>query len=233
MEQVKSNDWMQRIPKLLTAGAVLVIISIFLPANHNFQSSMGITLMELMWYFGLYFGSIFGGGYSDSDIDFITSDEYLTVGIIAIVLLIFAFILMVIATKKARGETDLKISAATGLLGGILAFIAIGEYYFGLRKEFPGFWTIADPSLGFYLPIISGILCVIGAVGAGYAYSLEIKGEPIQKTFHDTTPDKMAIETQDDISSQEEKPVFCKNCGTKLVGEFCQECGQKAEFLIH
>jgi hypothetical protein len=230
MEQVRSTDWMRHVPKILKAGAVLAIISIFLPANHNFQSSMGISLMEFMWYFGLYFGSISGGGYSETHTDFITIDGVLTVGIIAIVLLIIAFILMVIAANKARYGTDNKIAAATGLIGGILALIGIAEYYFGLKQEIPGFWTIADPGFGFYLPIIGGILGIIGGVAAGYSFSLESKGELTQKIPYQPTQDKMVSDKGSEVTDQQEKPVFCKNCGTKLVGEFCQECGQKAEF---
>jgi hypothetical protein len=229
LEQLKTQDWMRHIPKILKAGAILAIISIFLPATHNFDSAMGATLMEFIWYFGLYFGSISGGGYSETQIEFLDFSEYLTPGIATLVLLIVAFILMFTASNKARTETEYKISAASAGLGGILALAGIGVYYIGLKEEIPGWWTVGDPSFGFYLPIIGGILGIIGAVAAGYVYSLEIKGEPIQKF---PIPDKMATETQVDTSSEAEKPMFCKNCGTKLVGEYCQECGQKAEFLI-
>ncbi|MFX1427532.1 MAG: hypothetical protein ACFFBE_13840 [Promethearchaeota archaeon] len=230
MEQLRSTDWIRHIPKIFRVGAVLSIIGIFLPANHNFQSSGGINLTEFVWYFGLYFWSIFGSGYSEADTDFIDNSVYLTVGIIAAVLLFFAFIFMVIAANKARNETDHKISAATGLLGGILAFISIGEYYFGLKREFPTYWNIADPSFGFYLPLIGGILGTIGAVAVGYAYSLEIKGEPIIKAQYTPIPDKVPMEEQVEAPGEKEKPNFCKNCGAKLLGPYCQSCGAKAEF---
>jgi hypothetical protein len=223
---------MRHIPKLLKAGAFLVIISIFLPAIHVFENLGPFDLMSFIWYFGLAFASITGGGASESDIDFIDSDEYMTWGIAAIVLFIFAFILMVAAASKSKDENH-KISAATGLLGGILAFIGVAEYYIGLRQEIPGYWTIADPSFGVYIPIIAGFLGIIGAIAAGYAFSLESKGELREKVPYQPTPDKMVIDKEPGVTSEEEIPVFCKNCGTKLAGEFCQECGQKAEFLIH
>ena len=227
MAQIRSTDWMRHIPKLLKAGAVLVIISIFLPATHNFQSVGGYSLTELIWYFGLYFYTFSGGGDSVSDTDFIDSEEYLTWGIAAIVLFIFAFILMVAAASKEKRENDHKITAATGLLGGILAFIGLAVYYFGLKEEFPGWWSAWDPSIGFYLPIIGGILGILGGIGAGYAYSQERGG--IISAYQPQPLDQPTTGVQVVDQSQQEKPMFCKKCGTKLVGDFCQECGAKAE----
>jgi len=228
MAQVRSTDWTRHISKLLKAGAFLVIISIFLPATHNFQSAMGYDLMELIWYFGFYFATISGGGDSDSHTDFIDSEEYLTWGIAAIVLFIFAFILMVAAASKEKRENNHKITAATGLLGGILAFIGLAVYYGGLKEEIPGWWSIADPSVGFYLPIISGILGVSGGIMAGYAYSQEREGTI--SIYQPQPLDQPTTGAQVIDQSQQESPIFCKKCGTKLVGDFCQECGAKAEF---
>jgi hypothetical protein len=229
MAQTRSTDWIRYIPKILKVGAFLVIISIFLPATHNFQSAMGYDLMELIWYFGFYFATI-SNGTSDSDTDFIDVDEYLTWGIAAIVLFIFAFILMIVAASRESRDLDHKTSAATGLLGGILALIGIAAYYFGLDEELPGWWSVGDPSVGFYLPIVGGILGVLSGIMAGYAYSQEREGaiptiQPQPQPQDQATSEVKAID-----QSQEEKPMFCQNCGTKLVGEFCQECGQKAEF---
>ena len=234
MAEIRSTDWIRHIPKILRIGAFLVIISIFLPATHNFQSAMGVSVTELMWYFGLYFISASADGDSYTDTEFIDAEEYLTWGIAAIVFFIFAFILMVAAASKESREKDHKVSAATGLLGGILAFIGLIAYYAGLDEDIPGWWSVGDPSVGFYLPIIGGILGVLSGIMAGYAYSLErevavptIQPQPQLQPQPQYQP---TSEVQAINQSQQEKPRFCQNCGSKLVGEYCQECGQKAEF---
>ena len=139
---------------------------------------------------------------------------------------------MNVAASNSKDERDTKLAAILGSIGAILAFVGPAVYYFGVKRDIPGFFGSGgfDQSFGFFLPIIGGILGIIGAIGNGYAYSLEIKGEPIKKTPYKPIPDKMVNETQGALPSQDEKPNFCKNCGTKLLGAFCQECGAKAEF---
>jgi hypothetical protein len=229
MSQTKSTDYIRHIPKLLKAGAILVIISIFLPATHNFVSESyygySISVTELIWYFGLYFYSISAGGYSDTDFDFIDAEEYMSWGIAALILFIVAFILMIVASNKERRENDHKITAATGLVGGVLAFVGLGVYYGGLREEIPGWWSIGDPSVGFYLPIIGGILAVISGIMAGYAYSQEQAG--VVSKYQPQPAEQPTTVTQVTDQSQELGQNFCPNCGAELVGPFCRECGTK------
>jgi len=235
VEKVKSNDWVERIPKIMKAGAILAIIGVFLPSTHAFESIYGYSFVFFIWFFGLIWATV--AGESDTlwmgDVYGPAGDDFTMYGITAMVILIFAFILMIAGSNYAKDGRNNKLSAATGLFGGILAFVGPGVFYFGVRSDFPGFWTAFDPSIGVYLPIIAGFLGIIGAIAAGYAFSLENKGELREKVPYQPTPDKMVIDKEPGVTSQEEMPVFCKNCGTKLAGEFCQECGQKAEFLIH
>ena len=144
--------------------------------------------------------------------------------------MVIALILMFTASKKVKNERDYKVAAGLSLVGGILAFIGPGAYYGYLDSEFSGFWLAFDQGLGFYLPIVAGILGIISAIAAGYASSLESKKILGQTAPYKPIPDKIAIDKSLEVTNQQEKPDFCKNCGTKLVGEFCQECGQKAEF---
>jgi len=233
MEQVRTTDWMQRVPKILKAGAVLAIISVVVPSIHAFESVGGYSLTFFIWFFGYYWLS-FAGETETGFIDEvpILGEDIMTFGILATVLLIFACILMGVGSYYAKDERDNKITAGTGLLGGILALIAPAIFYFGIKEEIPGFWGAGgfDPSIGVYLPIIAGILGILCAIAAGYAFTLESQREPVEITPLKPAPDRLAMDKEPEVANQQESPTFCKNCGTKLVGEFCQECGQKAEF---
>lgn len=229
MEKIKTTDRTEHIWKISKAGAILALISIITPATGLMES--GITFF--MWYFGFWF--ISGGGDTDTGFasDFFASGydtKYMMIGGVSIVLLVIAMGAMFAASNKAHNERDYKTAAGASLAGGIFAFIGPGAYYFYIKSEFSGFWITFDPSFGVILAIIAGVLGIIGAIAAGYAFSLESKGELGQTTPYKPTPDKMAIDKDPELTNQQEMPVFCKNCGTKLVGEFCQECGQKAEF---
>lgn len=236
MEQVRSNDWMRHISKLLRAGAIISLIAVFLPSAGVIESFYGYHVTFFFWYTGFFWASLTGYAPETGFIgELYSGTNYVAYGVGAIVLLIIAFILLNVGASKSSDQRDMKIAAGTSAVGGILSFIGPAVYYFGVKQDIPGFFGIGgfDPSFAVYLPIIGGILGIIGAIMAGYAYSLEIKGEPIRKTSFQPTTDKMTIDKEPEVTNQQEKPVFCKNCGTKLKGEYCQECGQKAEFLIH
>lgn len=230
MEQIKTNNWITHIWKLPVIGAVLALLGIVLPAS-NSEAFGGDTYL---WYFGFWFStsSLLSPPFGTTADMFMSpyAGKYNMIGSTAITLLIIALVLMFIASKKVKNERNYKGAAVMSLVGGIFAFIGPGAYYGYLDSEFSGFWLGFDQGLGFYLPIIAGILGIISAIAAGYAYSLESKGELGQTTPYKPIPDKIAINKGPEVSDQQESPIFCKNCGMKLVGEFCQECGQKAEF---
>lgn len=234
MEQIRSTDWMRHIPKILIIGAFLAIIGVFLPSAHVFESIYGYSFTSFIWYFGFIWATL--GGESESlwmsEVYGSLGDDYTKYGIIAMVLIIFAFILLIVGANYAKDGRDNKLSAGTSLIGGILALVGPAVFYFGVKADFPGFWGFGgfDTSFGVYLPIIAGLLGIGGAIGSGYAFFLESKGELRQKVPYQPFSDKMEIEKGPEANNQQERPVFCKNCGMKLVGEYCQECGQKAEF---
>ncbi|MFW9940284.1 MAG: hypothetical protein ACFFFT_04535 [Candidatus Thorarchaeota archaeon] len=227
MAQMRSTDWVGSVWKVAMVGGVLALIGVFLPATGFWEEDV----IFAMWYFGYWFAA--GGGDSDSGFadDFFNpeyADKYMTIGITATVLLIIAMILMFISANQVKFDKDKRVAAGTSLIGGILSIVAPAAYYGYMDEEFSGWWVAFDTSIGFYLPIIAGIIGIIFAIAIGYAYTQEqgrtvseYQPQPVQPT---TTV------TQVDDQSQQEKPRFCQNCGTKLVGEYCQECGQKAEF---
>jgi len=229
MEQVRTQDWTRHIWKLPTIGAILALISIITPSSSIMEGDVFLFL----WYFGFWFLSVNGNTETGSASDMFLSpydEKYMTIGIVSIVLLIIAMIVMFNSAKKVRYEKNYKMAAGTSLFGGIFAIIAPGAYYYYIKEEFTGFWMVYDQSFGFYLAIIGGILGIIGAIAAGYAFTLESKGELREVTPYSPVPYIPATDTQVDVQSQQERPTFCKKCGTKLVGDFCQECGAKAEF---
>lgn len=229
MAQVRANDWTRHIWKLPIVGAILALISIITPASVIREGGNFIVL----WYFGFWFlsvnGTIDSGIARDMFVDEY-AQKYMTFGVAAIVLLIIAMILMFISANKGRIEKNYKMATVTSLIGGISAFVAPGSYYFNLKREFSNYWLVYDQGVGFYLPIIAGILAIIGAIAAGYAFSLESKAVLGEVTPYKPALAKPATDTQFDVQSQQERLIFCQKCGTKLVGDFCQECGAKAEF---
>ncbi|MFX1375080.1 MAG: hypothetical protein ACFFA0_04655 [Promethearchaeota archaeon] len=234
MAQINTPDWMRHVPKLLRAGGIIAIISMFLPSIHAFESYGGYNLGFVSFFFGFYYTWISGGGYSDSQsgfIDEIFGDDLLGYGIGALALLLIGAILLNVGSGKARYTEDYKISAGTGLAGGLMTLIAPAVFYFGVADSYPGFFGPGgfDPSAGVYLPIIGGILGIIGGAMAAYAVSLGAKGGFREETPYQPTQVRPEISKASEGPSQQESPVFCKHCGTKLVGEFCQECGQRAE----
>lgn len=235
MQQVRSTDWIRHIPTILKVGAILTIISLILPSAHVFETIYGYSFTSFFWYFGLIYASL--GGHSDilwtNDVYGPAGDDYIMYGIIAMIMLFIAFIFMIFSANYAKNERDNKLAAGTSLVGGILSFIGPSVFYFGVKDAFGGgFWGYGgfDPSFAIYLPIIGGILGIIGAFASGYAYSLQIKRGPIIKAPYTPIPDKVPMEEQVEAPGEIKKPNFCKNCGAKLVGPYCQSCGAKVEF---
>jgi hypothetical protein len=113
------------------------------------------------------------------------------------------------------------------IFGGFLAIV--GGFFTLLDEESPGWgFNKIDPSLGFYFSILGGFIGILCGAALFYAYSQE-RGISVSK-YQPQPVESPTTGIQVGVQSQQEKPMFCKNCGTKIVGEFCQECDTKAEF---
>jgi len=232
MGQEYKRNWIEQLWKVPRIGTILVVIGLITPATGFMESGLYIFL----WYFGFWFVS------SDVLTDFgMASDffnspydaKYMTIGIITIALLVISLILMSVSTNNARNKKNYKVTAVTSLFGGIMAIIGIGAYYGYLNIEIPGYWILFEPSFGFYLPLVAGIVGIIGAAAAAYASSVESKfpAERLitESVFKPQPVNRPTIETEGSFQSQHETPKFCGNCGEKLIGPFCKVCGTKAE----
>ncbi|KKK42194.1 hypothetical protein LCGC14_0822090 [marine sediment metagenome] len=222
MVQNRSTDWAQKIPKITMIGGVLALLGVILPPIHILESGG----MLFLWYWGFWFVSVGG----DTETGMINkmfapeyADKYMTIGIIASVLLIIAMIAMFISSNQAKLEKSKSIAAGTSIFGGILALVAPIAFYYYLEENLPNFWYGFDQSIGWYLPIVAGIIGILGGIALGYAYIQE-KGRPIE-IYQQQPLDLPTTGVQ--ASDQTHQGGFCVNCGAKLVGTFCQECGTK------
>lgn len=185
-----------------------------------------------MWYAGFWVGwvdhPIYGmetdsGGARDYFPPEL-ADKYIGLASGVIIMLIIATIMMFISSKTAKEGRDNKVAVATSAIGTVLAFLGPGIYYGYLDREFTNFWVLFDQGIGFYLPIIAGVLGIIATSFNIYAFTLESKvGEERVIEKYQPPPDK-----QVEVQVQQEGLKFCPNCGAKLTGPFCQECGTKA-----
>ncbi|MHA1985729.1 MAG: hypothetical protein ACW98D_03725 [Promethearchaeota archaeon] len=232
MELSYKRNWIEQLWKIPGAGAVLVLVGLMTPASAVMESGVYIFL----WYFGFWFLSV------DFQTDFgMPSDffnppydgQYMIIGGVTIVILVSSLILMGISANNARNEKNHKITSATSLFGGIMAIIGIGVYYGYLNAGFQIFWILFDPSFGFYLPLVGGIVGIIGGIAAAYASSIKskfpehrLKTDSVFKPQAVNTP---TIDKGSSFQSQHETPIYCGNCGEKLIGPFCKACGTKAE----
>jgi hypothetical protein len=221
MVQPYRSDWTRHIWKILMVGGIFAVLGIILPPAAILEE--GVT--AFMWYFGFFFQEGLpiadSGGASDFFVD-PYDNKYMTIGGITIVILIIALILMSVSANILRSDKSKAASAGLGLIGGILAIVGPATYYFSLKEELSGFWIAFDESFGFYFPIIGGILGIIGAIAAGYAYSLERKVHLKPTVVSGVVP-------QISVPSPQQGKKYCTNCGAELLGPFCGECGQKAE----
>ena len=91
------------------------------------------------------------------------------------VMLIIMAILMFISSKNAKEGRNNKAATVTSVIGTILAFVGPGVYYGYLDRKINNFWIVFDQGIGFYLPIIAGILGIIATSFSIYAITLESK----------------------------------------------------------
>ena len=231
MGQVYKRNWIEQLWKIPRAGTILVIIGIITPAMAFMESGVYIFL----WYFGFWFLSANLNMDFGMASDFFNSPydvKYMTIGIITIVLLAISIILMSVSVNNSRYKKNYKATAASSLIGGIMALIGIGAYYGYIDVEF-NFWLLFDPSFGFYLPLVAGIVGILGGIAAAYASSVESKSPEerliTESVFKPQPVNRPMIETEGSFQSQNEIPKFCGNCGEKLIGPFCKVCGTKAE----
>ncbi len=226
MAQMISTDWVQHIWKITVVGAVLTLFGLILPACY---SDFGPLDETYMWFFGFWsttseYATQSTGWPSDFYVD--PYDSRLMIGgAVATVLLFIALILMATASTTGRQGGSNKVAAGTSLFGGILAIIGPVFYYYYLDAEIAYYgvsvhWTFFDQSFGYYLPIIGGIVGIIGGIAASYAFTLESKVTPERVIEKYQPPTKTQVDVQ--------RYRFCANCGAELVGPFCRECGTKA-----
>lgn len=158
MAQIKKKDRTQYIWKIIMAGGGLTLLSLVLPSAFFIESGV----WGLLWHIGiLWGGDIYGG----EVIGFIDDGRYIPIGVITTALLIIALILMAISARNTKKERNFKLNAGISLLGGILAIIGPIVYYFYLDTEIPVlFWDHFLPFVGVFLPLIAGILGIIGAI---------------------------------------------------------------------
>ncbi len=140
------------------------------------------------------------------------------------VIIFIMAILMFISSRNAKDGRNNKAATVTSVIGIILAFVGPGIYYGYLDRKIINYWAVFDPGIGFYLPIIAGVLGIIATSFIIYAITLESKkGEEQVTEKYKPPPDKYV-----DVLVQQEGLKFCANCGAKLTGPFCRECGTKA-----
>lgn len=156
------TDWERHISKISIIGGALALLGALLPSSHVIQP----TLISFVWYWGFLYMST-GGSTITGMIPF---PEYGRIGIITIVLLIIAMIVMFISTKYKERKL---IAAGVSLVGGILALIGPIIFYFYIQSNIIGYWLSFTPSIGFWIPIVAGIIGILGAIAFGIAYMKE------------------------------------------------------------
>ena len=181
-----------------------------------------------VWYFSFWILSVDGNTQTGFASDLFVNpydNKYLMIGIISIVFLIIAMGIMSTAARNARYDKDKRATAGVGLVGGILAIAAPVAYYFYLKEEIPPvFWMVYDESFGFYLPLIGGILGILGAIAMGYAYYVETR-QPTKPIIEKIPSNEPEIPTPAIQGGKK----YCSNCGAQVFGHYCQECGQKVD----
>jgi MFS family permease len=225
MAQIRSTDWLRHIWMLPAIGAGLTILGIFLPACY---SDFTVLKDTWMWFFGFWYSTseyaTQSTGWPNAIYSSPDDAKLITVGVVTVVLLLIALILMATASTTEKQGRRNNVLAGTIIFGGILAIIGPIFYYYYIDAE-TVHWEIFDPSIGFYLPIIGGIVGIIGGILTGYAYLLERKG-PIS-TYQPQPVEKPTLVTQVTTQIQPEEYKYCPNCGVKLLGPYCHECGNK------
>ncbi len=107
------------------------------------------------------------------------------------VIIFIMAILMFISSRNAKDGRNNKAATVTSVIGIILAFVGPGIYYGYLDRKIINYWAVFDPGIGFYLPIIAGVLGIIATSFIIYAITLESKkGEEQVTEKYQPPPDK-------------------------------------------
>ena len=225
--EIKTQSFLRAGKILLIVGGILAIIALLTPACNS--TAYGVDIY--MWFAGFWVAWIdhpYYGTETDSggprDFFYLSADadKYIGLASAVVIMLIIATIMMFISSKTAKEGRDNKVAIATGAIGTVLAFLGPGVYYGYLDREF-SWWVAFDQGIGFYLPIIAGVLGIIATSFNIYAFTLEPKvgEERVIEQYQPPTDKQVAVQVQ------QEGLKFCPNCGAKLTGPFCQECGTK------
>ena len=146
-------------------GAIIAIIGAFLPwaslTISGITMAIGLLTISMTTPYGSTVLSLSDPALAG------TYGGMATLGILALILIILAMAILIIGGLLAfLGKMKGKIAGALILIGGLLALLAPIIWAVGITADTPTFFQNIPIAMGFFLPIIGGILgMAAGIVG--------------------------------------------------------------------